>query len=56
MNLVRFDPFRELEEMSTRLNKFFESKVSADFKEGVLQVRLPKSEAAKPHAVDVKVA
>jgi len=146
MNLIRFDPFRELEEMSTRLNKFFsqsagrpsevdgfadwappidvqetdkeylvkadlpevqkgdikvgiedgvltvqgerrqekeeknkkfhriersygkfvrrftvplgidESKVSADFKEGVLQVRLPKSEAAKPHAVDVKVA
>lgn len=23
MNLVRFDPFRELEEMSTRLNAFF---------------------------------
>ena len=146
MNLVRFDPFRELEEMSTRLNKFFsqsagrpsevdgfadwapaidvqetdkeylvkadlpevqkgdikvgiedgvltvqgerkqekeeknkkfhriersygkfvrrftvplgidESKVSADFKEGVLHIRLPKSETTKPHAVDVKVA
>src|SRR5262245_2126590 len=23
MNLVRWDPFRELEEMSTRLNRFF---------------------------------
>lgn len=146
MNLVRFDPFRDLEEMSTRLNKFFgqsaarqpevdgfadwapaidvqetdkeylvkadlpevqkddikvgiedsvltvqgerkqekeeknkkfhriersygkfvrrftvplgidESKVSAEFKDGVLNVRLPKSATTKPHAVEVKVA
>jgi HSP20 family protein len=146
MNLVRFDAFRELEEMSTRLNKFFgpslrrqlevdgftdwapatdvqetdkeyllkadlpevqkddikvgiedgiltvqgerkqekeeknkkfhriersygkfvrrftvplgidESKVSAEFKDGVLNVRLPKSAAVKPHGLDVKVA
>ena len=32
------------------------SKVTAEFKDGVLKVRLPKSEKAKPKAVDVKVA
>lgn len=32
------------------------SKVSADFKEGVLKVHLPKSEKALPKTVDVKVA
>ena len=31
-------------------------KVQADFKDGVLAVRLPKSEAAKPKSVAVKVA
>jgi HSP20 family protein len=30
-------------------------KVSADFKEGVLKVHLPKSEKAKPQEVEVKV-
>jgi HSP20 family protein len=30
-------------------------KVSAHFKDGVLRVRVPKSEKAKPKAVDVKV-
>jgi len=29
--------------------------VAAEFKDGVLQVRLPKSEKAKPKSVDVKV-
>lgn len=32
------------------------SKVAAEFKDGVLQVHLPKGEKAKPKAVDVKVA
>jgi len=32
------------------------SKVAAEFKEGVLKVHLPKSEKAKPKAVEVKVA
>jgi HSP20 family protein len=32
------------------------SKVSADFKEGVLKVHLPKSPVAKPKAIEVKVA
>ena len=32
------------------------SKVSADFKDGVLKVHLPKTEKAKPKAVEVKVA
>ena len=32
------------------------SKVSAEFKDGVLKVRLPKTEKAKPKAVEVKVA
>lgn len=31
-------------------------KVSADYKEGVLTVRLPKTETAKPKAIDVQVA
>jgi len=33
-----------------------ESKVSADYKDGMLTVRLPKSEKAKPKAIEVKVA
>ena len=32
------------------------SKVAAEFKDGVLKVHLPKSEKAKPKAVEVKVA
>ncbi len=32
------------------------SKVSAEFKDGVLKIHLPKSEKAKPKAVDVKVS
>jgi HSP20 family protein len=32
------------------------SKVNAEFKDGVLKVHLPKSEVAKPKAVEVKVS
>ena len=32
------------------------SKVSAEYKDGVLKVHLPKSEKAKPKAIEVKVA
>jgi HSP20 family protein len=31
------------------------SKVTADFKDGMLQVHLPKSEKAKPKAIQIKV-
>jgi len=31
------------------------SKVTADFKEGMLQVHLPKSEKAKPKSIEIKV-
>lgn len=33
-----------------------ESKVAADFKDGVLRVRLPKVEKPRPKAIEVKVA
>jgi len=29
--------------------------VSADFKDGMLQVHLPKSQKAKPKAIEIKV-
>ena len=32
------------------------SKVTADFKDGMLHVHLPKSEKAKPKAIEIKVA
>jgi HSP20 family protein len=32
------------------------AKVSADYKDGVLQIHLPKSEKAKPKSVDVKIS
>ena len=32
------------------------SKVNAEYKDGVLKVHLPKSEKAKPKAIEVKVA
>ena len=32
------------------------SKVTAEFKDGVLKVRLPKSEKAKPKSIEIKVA
>jgi HSP20 family protein len=32
------------------------SKVAAEFKDGVLKVHLPKSERAKPKAVEVKLS
>ena len=32
------------------------SKVSAEYKDGILKVHLPKSEKAKPKSIDVKVA
>ena len=32
-----------------------DTKVNAEFKDGILNVRLPKSEKAKPKSVEVKI-
>jgi HSP20 family protein len=32
------------------------SKVTADYKDGMLHVHLPKSEKAKPKAIEIKVS
>jgi hypothetical protein len=64
MSLVHWDPFHELEEMSTRLDRVFaeEFQIKAelpevkkeDVKVSVDHVHLPKTEKAKP-AIEVKV-
>ena len=33
-----------------------ETKVAADFKDGILRVHLPKTEKPRPKAIEVKVA
>jgi len=66
-NLMRVDPLHELEEMNQRLGRFFGANdlapfwrgeredVSAEFKDGMLYVRMGKSEKAKPRSIEVKV-
>jgi HSP20 family protein len=67
MNLIKWDPFRELEDVSSRLNRIFvrsfrvpddadESSVKAEFKDGMLNVTLPKSAKAKPKSINVSVS
>jgi HSP20 family molecular chaperone IbpA len=67
MNLIKWDPFRELEDVSSRLNRIFvrsfrvpddadESAVKAEFKDGMLNVTLPKSAKAKPTSINVSVS
>jgi HSP20 family protein len=34
----------------------YEGKVSADYKDGILKVHLPKSEKARPKSIDVKIS
>jgi hypothetical protein len=75
MNLVRWDPFRELEGIQVRLNHLFggapvtgdDDRFFANWtppvdiqeteKEYIVKADLlPKTEAAKPKAIDIKVA
>lgn len=67
MNLIKWDPFRKLEDVSDRLNRIFvrsfrvpddanENKVKAEFKDGMINVTLPKSEKSKTKAINVSVS
>ncbi|MDO8292102.1 MAG: Hsp20/alpha crystallin family protein [Gallionella sp.] len=49
MNLVKWDPFREPDDAD-------ENSVKAEFKDGMLNVMLAKSEKAKPMAIEVPVS
>jgi HSP20 family protein len=43
--ITRWDPVKEMDP----------GKVNAEFKDGVLKVRLPESEKTKPKSIEVKV-
>lgn len=45
-----FGPFERVFNLPATVN---ESKIKADFKDGVLKIRLPKTESAKPHEIQI---
>ena len=63
MAVVKWDPLRDLLSIQDRMNRLFEQtlsrqqdKIRAVFRDGVLEIRLPKRAEATPRIISVETA